>query len=121
MEIEENKMRLEMFEKILTPILNDFINVDFDFIERVLLTRNLAIKERIDTVRNMKIIIYSNDHEPPHFHVVSNDNSIDAKFSIDSGEFISGMIDSKDIKRIKAFYQSPKTEMILKKIWNEKQ
>lgn len=31
------------------------------------------IKERVATVRNMKLIIYSNDHNPPHFHVKSKD------------------------------------------------
>jgi hypothetical protein len=62
------------------------------------------IKERIATVRNMRLIIYSNDHNPPHFHVKSNDGSIDAKYSLEDCSLISGVIDSKDNKRIKAYY-----------------
>jgi hypothetical protein len=68
-------------EIILLPIIEYYINVDIESIEKGL------IKERVITIRNMEIIIYPNDHNPPHFHVKSKDNEIDAKFLIIDGTF----------------------------------
>ena len=50
----------------------------------------------------------------------SNDLKIDAKFLIENGEFLSGKINSKNLKKIKAFYRIPKTKIILEKIWNKR-
>lgn len=75
----------------------------------------LFIKELVDRVRNMKIEIYSNDHNPPHFHVKSKCGTIDAKFSLNDCSFISGDISSKDQKRIEAFFKDKKEE--LNKTW----
>ena len=79
------------------------------------------IKERVATIRNMKLIIYSLDHDPPHFHVQSNDMSINAKYSISDCSFLSGSIDTKDDKRIKAFYEDPKVKAIFKRIWDKRE
>jgi hypothetical protein len=77
------------------------------------------IKERIGVVRNMKIEIYSNDHNPPHFHVKSNDLSINATFRLDDCSLLNGQIDSDDLKRIKAFYNNSETQQLMKTIWNK--
>ena len=103
-------------ERILTPILEYFINVP-DIDNHV---DNSRIKELVDMVRNMRIIIYSNDHEPPHFHVIAKDNSINAKFLIKDCTFISGEIGSKDMKRIQTFHRDIKTQMVMEMIWNKK-
>lgn len=103
-------------EKILLPILEYFINIP-DIENHV---KDSRIKERVATIRNMKIVIYSNDHEPPHFHVLSNDKSINAKFNLRNCSLISGEITSKDIKRIEAFHNDIKTQMVLEMIWNKK-
>lgn len=71
---------MDIFSKILEPILNSYFK-GADFVN--------AEKERITTIRNMKIIIYSNDHNPPHFHVKSKDGSIDAKFKIENCFYMS--------------------------------
>ena len=76
-------------------------------------------KERVETVRDMKVIIYPNDHLPAHFHVKNNDNSINAKFKISNGEFMSGTISKSKSKQIADFYQSVKGKIILKKIWEK--
>lgn len=102
-------------EKILTPIIDYYMNAPFELIEA-----NYTIKERIATIRNMQIIIYSNDHNPPHFHVISRDNSVDAKFTLEDCTKISGDIDSKDEKRIKVFFADIKTQMVMKKVWEKK-
>lgn len=106
--MDEEKIILSYLEKYINQtVVNEGYPVYF-------------IKERIATVRNMKLIIYSNDHYPPHFHVKSNDRSIDAKYTLNDCNFLSGFIDSKDEKRIKAFYNDPKVKAIFKKIWDKK-
>lgn len=77
------------------------------------------IKELVKKIRNMKIEIYSNDHYPPHFHVKSSDNSINAKFRIDNCELIKGKIGKKDQKRIEAFFNEGEVQNTLLKMWNK--
>ncbi|REG91120.1 DUF4160 domain-containing protein [Flavobacterium aquicola] len=77
-------------------------------------------RERIGTVNGMQVIIYSNDHNPPHFHVKTNDNRVNAKFKIENGEFLSGEISTKDLKRIELFYNDIKTKILMEKIWSKK-
>jgi hypothetical protein len=72
----------------------------------------LFIKQQMGQVRNMKIEMYANDHNPPHFHVKSRDGSIDAVFSLNEGCYIEGKIDSKDQKRILAFYHSQRDNLL---------
>ena len=67
----------------------------------------------------MEIRIHSNDHDPPHFHVVTKDVKINAKFKIENCEIISGEISSK-LKRIKVFYNSRKGKLILESIWDKR-
>lgn len=102
-------------EKILTPILEYYINTSFESI-----SKSSQIKERIATIRNMQFLIYSNDHNPPHFHVISKDKLIDAKFLISDCTKISGEINTKDLKRVNAFFSDIKTQIIMKKIWDKK-
>ena len=112
--------RIELFEKILADILQVIMSYDDAFINRLLVQPNLAIKEQIARINDLEIKIYSNDHNPPHFHVTTKNYNINAKFSIETGEFLSGEIDSKNLKRIKVFYNSPKTQIVLNKIWNKR-
>ncbi len=63
-------------------------------------------RDRIATINNLKVVIYSNDYHPAHFHVVSNDKKIDAKFKIENGEYISEKITSGDIKKIAIYYDN---------------
>jgi hypothetical protein len=39
------------------------------------------IKKLVDKINNLKIHIYPNDHNPPHFHVLTD--NINASFRID--------------------------------------
>ncbi len=107
-------MKIE--EKILTPILELYFNVE----STKNLKKGIKIKERLATIRNMQITIYSNDHYPPHFHVKSKDRKIDAKFKIENCEFISGKIESKDLKRLNAFFNDMKTKIVMDMIWNKR-
>tara|TARA_B110000908_G_C10256603_1_gene455985 strand:- start:557 stop:901 length:345 start_codon:yes stop_codon:yes gene_type:complete len=77
------------------------------------------IKELVERIRNIKVEIYSNDHNPPHFHVKSKDNSINAVFRLDNCEFIKGSIGTKDQKRIEAFFKDDETQILMKNMWNK--
>ena len=114
--ILEQKEIMIIEEKILSSILDYFMSI-IDIDNHI---DNSRIKERIDTIGKMQIIIYSNDHEPPHFHVKSKDNKIDAKFTIKDCIYLSREIGTKDIKRIQIFHKDIKTQTILEKIWNKK-
>ena len=111
---------MEILEKILTHLLQVYMNYDDEVIEELLIEPNLARKERVGKIEGLDVHIYTNDHNPPHFHVKTKDKTIDAKFSIETGEYLSGEIDSKNLKRIKAFYLSPKTKLVLQKVWDKR-
>ena len=103
-------------KKILLSILDRYYNSeDLDA-----LIRGYIQKERVGVVGNIDIVIYTNDHNPPHFHVKTKDGTIDAKFKIEDGSFISGSIGSNDLKKINAFYNSPKTQVAMKLIWDKR-
>ena len=63
----------------------------------ILVEDPLIIRVRIALVRNMKIEIRSNEHAPPHFHVISPE--IDASFRIDNCEILKGKIGTRIIRK----------------------
>jgi hypothetical protein len=77
------------------------------------------IKELVGRIRNLKIEIYSNDHNPPHFHVKSSDKSIDATFRLDNCKLLQGNLNSKDKKRIQKFFEDETNKNLMKKMWNK--
>jgi len=76
-------------------------------------------KEQVGKVRKMKLEIYPNDHTPPHFHVKSNDKSIDAKYLLADGEFYSGTISTRDGKAIEEYYNIPQVRQRLFEVWEK--
>jgi hypothetical protein len=113
-------MPKDILEKILTDILQVYMNYEEAVIEELLIEPNLAKKERVDKIDGLEVIIHSSDHNPPHFHVKTKDKKIDAKFLIETGEYVSGEIDSKNLRRIQAYYNSPKTKTVMQIIWNKR-
>ena len=109
-----------MYAKILTDIFQVYLNYDDAIIEALLIDPNSVQKERAGNINDLEVVIYTNDHHPPHFHIKTKDKHIDAKFSIETGEYLSGEIDAKNLKRVKAYYNSPKTKLILERIWNKR-
>ena len=110
----------EIIEKVLTQLLNQYWSYSDQQIEVMLRIPGFEIKEKVGSINDLNIIIYSNDHNPPHFHVISKDKSIDVKFTIKNCELISGDLNSKNMKKVLAFYNSPKTKIIMEKIWDKK-
>jgi hypothetical protein len=113
-------MKSDIIEKILTDLLAYYLGLDDISLEKHFKSVNTATKERVETIGKLEVIIYSNDHAPPHFHVKSKDLKIDAKFSIEKCELLSGEISAKNLKKIYAFYQSPKAKLILENIWRKR-
>lgn len=113
-------MAENILEKVLEDLLIQYFELSESEIDFLIENSDVKSKERITTIKNLKVIIYSNDHNPPHFHVMSKDYEVNAKFLIETGELLSGEISSKDLKRIKAFYNSPKTKIIMEIIWKKR-
>lgn len=105
---------------MLKHLIEIYLNYDDEIIEKLLLEPYRIEKERVEKIDDLEVIIYTNDHNPPHFHVKTKERKIDAKFSIETGEHLSGEIDSKNLKKINAFYLSPKTKSVLEIIWNKR-
>lgn len=110
---------MELLEKILKDVLNYYLELDDYSLEQHLKYPDLATKERVATIDDLQVKIYPNDHNPPHFHVISKNREIDAKFTIDKCELISGKMSSKNLKKIKAFYISMKGQIVLETIWKK--
>ncbi|WP_353159336.1 DUF4160 domain-containing protein [Myroides odoratus] len=109
-----------IFEKIIIEELGYFLTLNDSDLEKILINSGYKSKERITTLDDLQVIIYSNDHNPPHFHVKTKDLKIDAKFTIEHCELLSGNLSSKNLKKIKAFHSSPKGKILMEAIWNKK-
>lgn len=107
-------------ESILAELLKYYLGLDDQSLHLHLSEFNTATKERVATIEDLQVIIYSDDHNPPHFHVKSKNSKIDAKFKIENCELIRGKICSKDLKKIKAFHMSRKGKEVLELIWNKR-
>ena len=112
---------MKIFEKILEDLLKYYLGLNDVSLEMHLNDPALATKERVATIDDLQVIIFPNDHNPPHFHVLSKNKEINAKFTIERCELISGEISSKNLKKIKAFYQGMKGKMVLEMIWKRYQ
>jgi hypothetical protein len=64
------------------------------------------IKRYIAATGDLRIEIYPKDHYPPHFHIISKQRGINARFSIETLDLIStkeGKIKESDVRKIKNF------------------
>lgn len=112
-------MTIDVILRALKDVLQVYLNYDDAVINELLINPDLIKKERVDKIGDLEILIYTNDHNPPHFHVKTKERSVDAKFLIATGEYLSGDIDSKNLKKVKAFWLSPKAKMLME-IWNKR-
>lgn len=82
--------------------------------------RVLKIKRFIASIGDLEIHVYPKDHDPPHFHIISVQRGIDARYSIDTLELINhkeGQILSKDDRKIRNFFET--SPDVLKKLHDE--
>ena len=92
--------------------LNDFINSGATFFnEQIIETKKFVAK-----YNGIKIEIYSNEHPPAHFHIVSGENN--ASFAIDDCELLKNKgFSPKVIKNIQDWFLYSKDRLI--EVWNE--
>ena len=74
----------------------------------------IEIRQLVARVNGLKIVINSNEHPPPHFHVTSP--NVNASFSIEGCEKLEGSIRSQDLRKIKYWHQHAKPLLI--DVWN---
>lgn len=66
------------------------------------------IKEFVASTGDLRVEVYPKDHFPPHFHVVSKQRKINARFDLETLDVLSvkkGKLRQKDIKKIKHFFE----------------
>lgn len=56
----------------------------------------------VDSVGALRIVIYTNDHDPPHFHILTD--NYNAKFCIDSCEHLGGELPKRHLKAVKHWH-----------------
>lgn len=74
-------------------------------------------KQRVDTVRGLKLEIYSDEHPPPHFHVRTR--NINASFVIEDCAPLAGhhKLKKYELNAIRLWHGESKH--ILVQVWNE--
>lgn len=103
-------------KEMLLNSLSYFLFAALDYV-----LQGIRIKERVKTIGKLQLIIYSNDHNPPHFNVIKKDGKINARFTIsDCAPLRGSIISSNDEKRIRAFHADVKVKIQLESIWKKK-
>lgn len=73
-------------------------------------------KALFDTIKGLKIEVYSREHSPPHFHV--KDDRVNAEFLLDDCSYMKGKISGKNIRLIEYWYLKAREKLI--EFWNER-
>jgi len=98
----------------------DLLEIHLDSTQVLPDGRIYKIKRFIAATGDLKIVVYPKDHNPSHFHVISKQRGIDARFDINTLEFTSikdGKIKKNDIKKIQDFFKT--FPALLDKLRNE--
>jgi len=82
--------------------------------ELQLIENPFITKAQVAIVRGMRVEIYSKEHPPPHFHVLSP--TIDASFRIDNCTLLNGEVTKDEHKKIRYWHKQAKPMLIEK--WN---
>jgi hypothetical protein len=77
----------------------------------------IEAKELVERFDGLKIEIYSNEHPPPHFHVIFG--GIKSSFSLDDCRMLEGNLPSKQRKKIQYWFHNKKAKNALIEIWNK--
>ena len=91
-------------------------NIEKELFE--LLVRNflpsptMAFDKGIDRIGNMKVFLYANDHNPPHFHIRYK-NGINACFSLNNANYLKGNISQEQIKVVQNWFSAGGKEKLL--------
>ncbi len=67
------------------------------------------IKHFVTSVNDLEVHVWPKDHDPAHFHVISKQRNFDARFDLNTLEFLSnksGRAKKKDVKKIQSFFKN---------------
>lgn len=98
----------------------DLLEVHLDSTQVLPDGRVYKIKRFIAATGDLKIEVYPKDHQPSHFHVISKQRDINARFDIYTLELVNlkaGKIKENDIKKIQDFFKTSPT--LLNQLRNE--
>ncbi len=73
------------------------------------------VKQLVGRINGLTMHIYSNEHNPPHFHVKYAEK--EASYMIDSCELLNGSLGNREDKIVKYFHNGTKEKLL--KIWND--
>ena len=66
----------------------------------------------IDLFEGLKILLYTNDHNPPHIHV--NYGEFSAMVEIETLQIIHGQLPSKQYKKVVEWAMPRKSDLLIK-------
>lgn len=69
---------------------------------------------RVETVYNVAIFVYADDHNPAHFHAIDGDDSV--LITIADLRILAGSIQAKKLKAVLAW--AAKNQALLTAEWN---
>ena len=69
----------------------------------------------IAVIDGVAILLWTNDHPPPHIH--ARGLGLDAKVSIETGDVLTGTLPKAKLKRIRAWLDANRDEVAY--AWNE--
>lgn len=70
--------------------------------------RVYRVKHLIARINDLQVHVYPKDHSPAHFHVISTQRNINARFDLSTLELLSddaGNITNRDVKKIQSFFK----------------
>jgi len=74
--LTKTNMSSDKMEKILKGQLCYYLSLEDISLEAHLKDPSRGQKERVITIDDLQVIIYSNDHDPPHFHVKTKNKKL---------------------------------------------
>lgn len=89
-----------------------YVNDDWDPAGPIL----IEAKELVARIDGLKIEIYSNEHPPPHFHVVTN--GAKASFTLDQCKMLNGNLPSKQQRKVEYWFSNMNAKAALVEVWN---
>jgi hypothetical protein len=90
------------------PTMADLLKIHLDSTDVAPDGSVYLVKRRIVSVGGLDVYVYPQDHEPPHFHVVSKQRKIDARFHLQTVKLLSmkhGTIRQKEVKQVQDFFE----------------
>jgi hypothetical protein len=106
--------KAESLDEILKAF-EGFLSSD-DYIEEADGKKYLVeTRVRVGTINGYKIEIYSDEHSPPHFHIVKNNKKL-AAYTIDDCKKLSGDLPNKLERKVLFFHECAKDKLI--EFWN---